>query len=323
MNAEDESLDCFERVPTSLMRYRRETKMNENRAVVVDPAAPGRLVIQAVPAPNPTASEAIVRVAAVSLNRGEVRRAMNADKGWRPGWDLAGVVTQAAADGTGPKAGARVVGFMRSGAWAEQVAVPTNGLAALPDSVTFAQASTLPVAGLTALHALAKGGLLIERRVLITGATGGVGDYALQLARLAGAIVVASVRRPDQEAFVRTAGAEHVAVGEDLEAARAYGPYDLILDSLGGQTLPAALTQLAEGGICVLFGTSAGTQVTFDASKFYPIGRATLYGFILFDELHTDPASQGLARLASLVAKGKLNPQISVEAPWTEVAEMA
>src|SRR5689334_25030610 len=147
-----------------------------NRAVVVDPAAPGRLTIASVPDPTPDRSEAVVRVRAISLNRGEVRRAGMAAAGWRPGWDFAGEVERAAADGSGPRAGSRVVGMLGEGAWAERVAVPTHALAELPDKVTFSQAATLPVAGLTALYAMAKGGLLVGKRVLVTGATGGVGD---------------------------------------------------------------------------------------------------------------------------------------------------
>ena len=171
-----------------------------NRAVVVDPAAPGRLVIAAVSDPAPDRGEAIVRVRAISLNRGEVRRSGMAAAGWRPGWDLAGEVERAAADGSGPRVGVRVVGMLGEGAWAERVAVPTHALAELPDKVTFSRAATLPVAGLTALYALEKGGLLVDRRVLITGATGGVGDFAVQLARLAGAHVTATARRQDQVA---------------------------------------------------------------------------------------------------------------------------
>jgi NADPH:quinone reductase len=300
--------------------------MSGNRAVVVDPAVSGRLVIREVALPVPAPSEAVVRVEAVSVNRGEVRRATSADAGWRPGWDLAGVVEQAAADGSGPPQGARVVGMLRTGvgAWAERVAVPTVSLATLPDAVTFAQASTLPVAGLTALHALMRGGLLVGKPVLVTGASGGVGDYALQLARLSGAQVVAHVRREDQVAAAKEAGADAVLVGEHLAAEKPFGPYALILDSLGGATLPVALSLLDEGGTCVLYGTTAGTQVTFDASKFYPIGRASLYGLILFDELKTvEPAGLGLARLAGLVERGQLKPLISLEEPWTKVAEVA
>ena len=101
-----------------------------------------------------------MRVAAISLNRGEVRRAMSAEAGWRPGWDLAGTVERAARDGSGPPSGSRVVGFLASGAWAEAAAVPTRALAVLPDAVTFVQAATLPVAGLTALYALEQAALL-------------------------------------------------------------------------------------------------------------------------------------------------------------------
>jgi NADPH:quinone reductase-like Zn-dependent oxidoreductase len=212
---------------------------------------------------------------------------------------------------------------MRNGGWARYVAVPTARMAQMPPAVTMAQAATLPVAGLTALYALAKGGQLIERSVLITGATGGVGDYAIQLARLSGARVAAHVRRADQEAQVRDAGADFVAIGEDLEGARQYGPYDLVLDSVGGAILPAAMTMLTEGGTCVSFGTTGGNPVTVDASTFYAIGRASLYGFILFDELGIEPASLGLARLGRLVAAGRLRPRISLEASWTEIASMA
>ena len=83
-----------------------------NLAVVVDPDAPGRLVIRPVPEPTPDRGEAIVRVRAISLNRGEVRRSGMAAPGWRPGWDLAGVVERAAADGSGPIVGERVVGYL-------------------------------------------------------------------------------------------------------------------------------------------------------------------------------------------------------------------
>jgi len=294
-----------------------------NRAVVVDPDAPGRLVIREVGEPAPDRGEAIVRVASVSLNRGEVRRSQSAQAGWRPGWDFAGTVELTARDGSGPKEGARVVGMLASGAWAARVAAPTHALAELPPSVSFTQASTLPVAGLTALYALRKGGLLLEQAVLITGATGGVGDFALQLARLSGARVVAHIRRPEQEAQARESGAETVVIGSDLPAEQPFGPYHLVVDSVGGSTLGTALSLLREGGTLVSLGTSGGTQTTFDASKFYPIGRATLYGFILFEELKTEPAGRGLALLSQLVAAGRLKTRISVESDWSEVAAVA
>ena len=291
-----------------------------NRAVVVDPEAPGRLVIRPVADPAPDRGEAVVRLKALSLNRGEVRRSGLAAAGWRPGWDLAGTVERAAADGTGPRAGTRVVGMLAEGAWAERVGVPTHALAELPDKVTFAQAATLPVAGLTALYALGKRGSLLARRVLVTGATGGVGDFAVQLARLGGAHVTAGVRRDDQGALVRQAGAHEVLVGEEIPATP---KYDLVIESVGGRTLGTALAALERGGVCVTLGVSASADVTFDTRTFFVGGRATLYGFYLFVELGNEPAGLGLRRLAELVAAGQIAPRISLERPWTEIGEVA
>jgi len=294
--------------------------VSDNRAVVVDPGAPGRLVIRAVPDPVPDRSEAVVRVRALSLNRGEVRRAGMAAAGWRPGWDLAGEVERAADDGSGPRPGARVVGLVPEGAWAERLAVPTHALAELPEQVTLAQAATFPVAGLTALLALGKRGPLLGRRVLVTGATGGVGDFAVQLARLAGAHVTASARRADQAPALRTLGAQEVVVGDAIPPSP---KYDLIIESVGGRTLGTALGALGRGGMCITLGVSASPEVTFDAREFFIAGRTTLYGFYLFTELGSEPASVGLRRLADLVAAGQLTPHVSLERPWTEIARVA
>jgi NADPH:quinone reductase-like Zn-dependent oxidoreductase len=291
-----------------------------NLAVVVDPQAPGRLVIREAADPSPDRAEAVVRVRAISLNRGEVRRAGMAAAGWRPGWDLAGEVERAAADGSGPRAGTRMVGLLPEGAWAQRLAVPTHALAALPESVTFAQAATFPVAGLTALYALGKGGDVVGRRVLVTGATGGVGDFAVQLARLAGAHVTAVARRAEQAAALKELGAHDVTVGDEIAPTP---KYDLILDSVGGRTLGTALAALERGGTCVNFGVSAGSEVTFDVRTFFVGGLATLYGFYLFQELGLEPASIGLARLAALVHAKQLTPHISVERPWKDIGQVA
>jgi NADPH:quinone reductase-like Zn-dependent oxidoreductase len=291
-----------------------------NRAVVVDPEVPGRLVVRPVPDPVPDRGEAVVRVTALSLNRGEVRRSGMAPAGWRPGWDLAGTVERPATDGSGPAAGVRVVGLLPEGAWAERVAVPTHALAALPEKVTFAQAATLPVAGLTALYGLAKRGSLLGRRVLVTGATGGVGDFAVQLARLGGAHVTAGVRRVEQGAMMRQAGAHEVLVGDEIPSTP---KYDLVLESVGGRTLGTALAALERGGVCVTLGVSASSEVTFDARTFFVGGRATLYGFYLFVEVGADPAGEGLRRLAELVAAGQIAPRISLERSWKDVGQVA
>jgi NADPH2:quinone reductase len=300
--------------------------MSSIRAIVVDPDVAGQFAIKEVEAPRPGPSEALVQVEAFSLNRGDA--IILVKEGWikageRPGWDLAGIVIKQAADGTGPKVGSRVVGKVDAGSWAEQVAVPTNGLAELPDDVTFAQAATLPTAGLTALRALEKGGLLLNKRVLITGSTGGVGLFAHQLARLSGAYVVGTARQSRNEAVVREAGADEVIVGDDLEPARAYGPYHLIIESLGGKALESALSQLSPGGTCVTLGWSTSPEVTIDVRNFIVPGGATLYGLKMYAELQRRAASPDLAWLAQLVAGQQLRTPIEVEDSWHKIGEVA
>lgn len=290
------------------------------KAVVVDPSVSGRLAIREVELAAPLPNEAVVQVSSISLNRGEVRRVQSAEAGWRPGWDLAGTIETAAADGSGFPVGTRVVGFLPNSAWAERAIVPTNAIASLPDAVEFKAAATLPVAGLTALLALEIGGMLLGKSVLITGASGGVGYFACQLAAQAGAIVTAQVRRPELVEFVKAAKAHQVVVGDSFDR---YAPYNLALDSVGGETLPAVLEHLALDGTCVTFGATAGSNITFNASKFYGKGGLSLYGFILFHELKKQPASVGLAQLVQFVANGLLVPHIDIEAPWSAIANVA
>ena len=291
---------------------------NSIRAVTSDGA--GRLVVSEVAPPDPGPNEALIRVSAISLNRGEVKVALAAEAGWRPGWDYAGTVVEAARDGDGLPVGARVVGFAPSGAWSELMAASAPFLAALPDAVSFETAATLPVAAGTASVALSKGAAKPGRRVLITGASGGVGVYAVQLAAAAGDEVTAWIRNLANEALVRELGAAHVTIGAALPSD--IGPFDLILDSVGGQSLGTALALLAPGGTCVLLGASEGAVTSFDASKFR-VGGTSLYALSMNWELqHTTPSAV-LAGVAKLAAEGKLKPVIERRAPIEEIDALA
>src|ERR1700732_160855 len=295
------------------------------RAVVVDPSSAGKLALKPVELRDPDRDEVGVKVTAISLNRGETRRALQvAEVGWRPGWDFAGIVERAAADGSGPEAGTRVVGILPSGAWAERVNCRSHAVAVLPEVVSDAQAATLPVAGLTALHALRQGGLLLGRKVLVDGASGGVGHLACQLAGAAGAFVWGHVRRDEHRAAVAEWCGERVVVGRELAAAKPHGPFWLILDSVGGTALGAALGTLQPNGTCVVFGVSAAGTASIESRGFFATGGTRLYGLTLFHELmRVERAGVGLGLLAELIAAEKLRPRIAVEAPWDEIGTVA
>lgn len=295
------------------------------RAVVVDHQAPGKLAIRPVDLRDPDRDEVAVRVTAISLNRGETRRALQlAAPGWRPGWDFAGIVEREARDGSGPQAGSRVVGLLPSGAWAERVNCRTHAVAVLPNAVSDAQAATLPVAGLTALHALRQGGLLLGRKVLVDGASGGVGHLACQLASAAGALVWGHVRRPEYRDAVAEWCSGQVVLGPDLSAAKPHGPFWLIVDSVGASALAAALGMLQPNGTCVTLGVSEGNTATVESRDFFSTGGVRLYGLTLFHELMSvERAGIGLRLLAELIECGKLRPQIAVEASWNEVGTIA
>lgn len=265
-----------------------------------------------------------MQVHAVSLNRGEVKDAKDKGTSYRPGWDFAGTVIEQAKNGTGPTVGSRVVGLLPMGAWSEQVATPASMLAEIPDQVAFAQAATLPVAGLTGLYALRKGGMLLGKRVLITGSTGGVGLFAHQLAAQSGAFTVGTARSEEKATLVREAGADEVVIGySGILSASKFGPYDLIIDSVGGDTLAQLLPLLAPQGVCVALGYSSSPSATIDVSSLVSAGGRTLYSFFLGEELQRYSAADDLDLLSRMVADGRLNPRIDVEAPWTDIGDIA
>src|ERR671931_2327634 len=231
-------------------------------AFVPAPDAPARTVLGDVAEPSPAPNEALVTVEAYSVNRGEIFLLEAPRDGWRPGQDVAGRVERAATDGSGPAAGTRVVAHVPAGGWAQRVAAPTDALAALPDAVATTAASTLGVAGLTALRLLREAGSVAGRRVLLTGASGGVGHFVVELAAAQGALVTAVSASPERgERLLALGAAEVVHHVEDAE-----GPFDVAFESVGGRSLETAIARMAEHGTVIWFGRASGEPAKLDFS---------------------------------------------------------
>ncbi len=265
--------------------------------------------------PQPASGEALVELTATSLNRGEVRHLAEEEPGTVLGWDVVGTVAQHAADGSGPPVGTRVVGLVGGRGWAEQVAVPTHALAAIPDDVPDAAAAVLPIAGLTAWRALEMGGLPLGARVLVTGAAGGVGRLAIQLASAAGAAVTAVIGRPERRTGLVQLGASEVVVGIDA----ATGSFDLILESVGGESLRRASELLAPEGTLVTYGRSSGEDGAIDPYWFGGHSGAHIEGLLVFTEV--DRRRLGtvqLEKMLTLISSGRLDPQVTRTRPWSD-----
>lgn len=284
------------------------------RALVTDDSAAGRIAIREVPEPVPARDEVVVEVRAFSLNRGEVRMLATAPDGWRPGWDFAGVLRSGVEGGL--QAGTRVVGIRQGETWAERVAVPAGWIGEVPDDVTFAQAAAIGTAGLTALRILRLGPAIQGRRVLVTGASGGVGRFAIQLARLGGADVTALVSRDSTRAAGLTELGAHEVVS-DIADLR--GRFDLILESVGGETLGRLMAMIDPRGTLVMFGNSSDQPTTFNVRDLYNDASVRLQGFELF--FGGEPFGRDLGYLASLVAAGTLDPQLAGALSWDRMPE--
>jgi NADPH:quinone reductase-like Zn-dependent oxidoreductase len=224
---------------------------------------------------------------------------------------------RAAADGSGPKAGTRVVALSDWEGWAERAAVPTHRMATIADNVTFGEAAALPVAGLTALRTLRHGAPLLCKRVLITGAAGGVGNLAVQLAIRSGARVTAIVGNRGRASVLDGLGAAEIVT----DIAQAQGRFELILESAGGASLSAAIERIEAKGTVVVYGNSSGEPTPFTFRDFAEHQNARIQAFHYFTSEPEERFGPDLALLADLIADGSLKPRI-VEHSWRELSRI-
>lgn len=286
------------------------------KALLYDPDAPQGLRLGDAAEPLPGATQALIEVHSVSLNFGELAfRSGRAQPDEIHGWDAAGIVLEPAADGSGPSAGTRVVTFGWSAGWAERRAVDATELAVVARSVDLGAAAALPVAGVTALRALRRLGPIVGRRVLVTGASGGVGRFAVQLAARAGAEVVASVGSAARGEGLEALGATEVVVGLQNMATAVFG----VLDNVGGTQLAEAFGFLEEGGSLQSIGMASGEPTVIDFEHERLKGRNKRIECVVFGASVGDD----LAYLVRLVERGSLDPQIGWRGPWDRAAEAA
>jgi NADPH2:quinone reductase len=258
------------------------------QAVVSTPGGERWAELRDLPTPEPGPDELLVEVHAAGINRGELTLVQLRDE-FRPGQEIAGVVA------AGPRRGERVVGLADWHGWAEYATVPEHRTVTLPDEIGFATAAALPMAGNTALNLVRLGGDLLGRNVTVTGASGGVGVIATQLARLAGANVTAVS-----------------AVTDDVPDGQ-----HVILESVGGASLDKAIAKVALGGLILVFGNSSKERSTIDFRDFAGRDRVRVQTF--FSAHYEHLAAENLRTLLGLVADGRLEVRVGLETPLAEV----
>ena len=284
------------------------------RAVVNTADSEEPIEFRSVDEPTPDADEFLIEVAAFSVNRGELALLRMRPNGWRPGQDVAGTVVAAAENGAGPSVGTRVFGIVDGAGWSEKAALKISRHAELPDAVTFEQAASLPMAGLTALRTVRIGGDLLGRRVLITGANGGVGRFQIELAANAGASVTAVTTRTEKSHELIDLGANEVVSNLDEPT----GLYALVLESLGGAALEKSVRKVEPHGTIVIVGNSLNERSSISLYDFIGHEGARLQSFVSYASGSPDDNDLGI--LASLVEAGKLRPTLGHVGPWSELA---
>jgi NADPH:quinone reductase-like Zn-dependent oxidoreductase len=300
--------------------------------------APDCLELTDVPAPVPAAGEVLVRVRATSVNpydwhlmRGEPRIArlmpglvgLRAPKFLIPGCDLAGQVEAAGPGVTRFRPGDRVFALLGHGCYAEYVSVPQTLLARMPGSLSFEKAAAVPMAALTALIGLRDTGRVeAGQQVLVNGASGGVGTFAVQLARAFGARADAVCRAANAD-LVRSIGAETVIDRGTADFTRCGKRYDLLLDIAGTRQVPACRRVLTPAGTMVLIGGPAGRWLQPAGHMFAALALApAVRQRIAMTDTVTGPDRQeNLGTLAKLIEDGRLAPVVGGQYPFAQLPQ--
>ena len=276
---------------------------------------PEVLVYEEVPCPQPGAGEILVRVEAAAVNpvdwkvrEGYLREMVPHTLPLIPGWDVSGVVEAAGPGATLFRAGDEVFSrpdLLRDGSYAEYIVIRETEVAFKPRSVDHLHAAAIPLAGLTAWKSLIEAAQLApDQRVLIHGAAGGVGSFAVQLARWRGCRVTATAS-PHNHDFLRQLGADQVVDYRAPDFAAAVGKVDVVFDTIGADTQKRSWQLLKKGGILVSIVEPPSAQEA--------AANGVRQAFVFIQ-----PDAAALAQLAKLVDAGKLRSVVETVLPLSE-----
>ena len=295
---------------------------------------PGGLVIAELAAPVAGPGEILVRVKAVGLNfadtlitRGKYQ--IKPELPFSPGMELAGVVEAAGPGVEGPRPGTRVMAMTGYGGARELIAVPASAVIPLPDGVSDEVAACLTVTYGTALHGLVdRGRLQAGETVVVTGAAGGAGLAAVEIAKLMDARVIAVASSAEKLAVAKAGGANDLLMfpGTELKVAvraltRGLGA-DVVYDCIGGEAAEPLIRALAWKGRFLVVGFAAG-EIPKVPLNLLLLRGADVAGVFWGEAMRRDPKSHAasMGRLLGWVAEGRLRPRIDAAFPLEKAAE--
>lgn len=276
---------------------------------------PEQLKLERIARPQPQAGEVLLHVHAAGVNpidwkirQGLLRDVIPITFPYIPGIEVAGVVEEVGPGATAFEIGQAVFGQSAKGAYAEYVAVAVEALALKPRTLSFAEAATIPVGATTAWRALFDyGGLVSGQRVLIQGAAGGVGLFAVQLAKWKGAQVIGTASTANLD-FVRSLGTDMVVDYTTTPVESAIQDVDLVLDGVGGETLLKSLATVRRGGTLI----STASPPPQEQAQARGV-RALM--------IHSQPSSTLVQTLTQLIDEGHLKVTTWKTFPLSEVQQ--
>ena len=296
--------------------------------VIVEPGGPEVLAWQEVPDPQPGPGEVVVETVAAGLNRADLLQRQGrypppAGAAPYPGVEVSGRVAELHPTVTGWAVGDEVCALVDGGAYAERVVVPAGQLLRIPMGIGLTDSAALPAAACTVWSSvLTEGRLAAGESCLIHGGASGVGTIAIQVAKAIGARVTCTVAGPERAARCRAIGADAV-VDYRTEDFVASGPFEVIMDIIGGPYLQRNLEALAPDGRLVVIGLQGGSRVDFDLMQL-----RHKRGSLHLPSLRTRPPDQKAAITAGvdrdvwpLVEAGSVRPVISRTVPLADAAQ--